>query len=383
MRALLADAADRWGTPLYVLDLDRAAANLARVREALPSALIAYAVKANQDPQLLARLVREGAGCEVVTAAELALAVRAGCRPGRIVMNGVGKTDAEAAEALHLGALVNAESLDELRALLGLAIPGARIGLRLNPGLAAATHPHLATGGTQSKFGIPLDAAPEALELARRAGVRVASVGAHLGSEIADPALYRALAGRLATLEAPMVDLGGGWASVELAGAIAHGAPDRQLIVEPGRSIVADAGWLLVRVVRLQPRDGLAYLVADAGMSELLRPVLYGADHPVALVRAGGAWEPPGVTHLAGPVCEAGDVMARDIGRWLDADALRAAGPGAVLAIERVGAYGAAMASAYNGRPRPAEVVVEGGEARLSRRRETLEDLVARDVGTA
>lgn len=354
-----------------------AAANLARVRAALPGALIAYAVKANHDPALLRRLVADGAGCEVVTAVELALAMRAGCAPERIVMNGVGKTDVEAAEALALGALVNAESLDELGALLALRIPGARIGLRLNPGIEAETHRHLATGAATSKFGIPISALDAALALARDAGVDIASVGAHIGSDIDDPGPYRALAARMAALEVPAIDLGGGWASVELAGALA----DRPgLIVEPGRSLVADAGWLLVRVVRVQPRDGFTYLVADAGMSELIRPALYGAEHPVSLVRAGAAFDPPPAVHLAGPVCEAGDVLVHDIGRWLDPGELRGAGPGAILAIGRAGAYGAVMASTYNGRPRPAEVVVAGGGARLSRRRETLEDLLVRDV---
>ncbi|MEO8247230.1 MAG: diaminopimelate decarboxylase [Chloroflexota bacterium] len=377
MSELLAAAADRWGTPLYVLDLDLAAANLVRVRAALPGALIAYAVKANHDPSLLRRLVAEGAGCEVVTGVELALAMRAGCPPSRIVMNGVGKTDVEAAEALRLGALVNAESLDELGALLALGVRDARIGLRLNPGIETATHRHLATGAATSKFGIPIDALDAALAMARDAGVTIASVGAHIGSDIDDPAPYRALAARLGALDVPAIDLGGGWASVELA----RGMADRPgLIVEPGRSLVADAGWLLVRVVRVQPRDGFAYLVADAGMSELIRPLLYGAEHPVSLVRAGTAFDAPATVHLAGPVCEAGDVLAHDIGRWLDPGELRAVGPGAVLAIGRVGAYGAVMASTYNGRPRPAEVVVEAGEARLSRRRETLEDLVARDA---
>jgi diaminopimelate decarboxylase len=321
--------------------------------------------------------VADGAGCEVVTGLELALALRAGCAPDRIVMNGVGKTDAEAEEALRLGALVNAESLDELRALLAMRVPGARIGLRVNPGIETDTHRHLATGAATSKFGIPIDALDAALGTARDAGVRVASVGAHIGSDIDDPAPYRELAARLGGLEVPAIDLGGGWASVELARTLG----DRPgLIVEPGRSLVADAGWLLVRAVRVQPRDGFAYLVADAGMSELIRPVLYGAEHRVSLVRGGMTFDAPATVHLAGAVCEAGDVLAHDIGRWLDPGELRAAGPGAILAIGRVGAYGAVMASTYNGRPRPAEVVVEAGEARLSRRRETLEDLVARDV---
>jgi diaminopimelate decarboxylase len=347
------------------------------VRDALPGALIAYAVKANHDPSLLRRLVREGAGCEVVTAVELALALRAGCSPQRIVMNGVGKTDAEAAEALRLGALVNAESLDELRALLALRVPGARIGLRLNPGIETDAHRHLATGSGTSKFGIPIEDVAAALALARDAGVAIASAGAHIGSDIDDAAPYRALAARLAALDVPSLDLGGGWASVELARMLA----DRPgLIVEPGRSLVADAGWLVIRVVRVQPRAGFAYLVADAGMSELIRPVLYAAEHPVSLVRPGAALGATATVHLAGAVCEAGDVLARDIGRWLPADDLQAAGPGALLAIGRAGAYGAVMASTYNGRPRPAEVVIEAGVARLSRRRETLEDLVARDA---
>ena len=260
-------------------------------------------------------------------------------------------------------------------------MPDARIGLRLNPGIEAATHPHLATGAAASKFGIPIAQAEVALDL-RSAGLAPASVGAHIGSDIAEPEPYRELAARIAALAdaagAPAIDLGGGWATVDMASLLDTGG--RRLIVEPGRSLVADAGWLVTRVVRIQPREAMTYLVVDAGMSELIRPVLYGADHPVSLVAGGGEVDVNGPIDLAGPVCEAGDVVARDIGRWLDREALRVAGPGALLAIERVGAYGAAMASVYNGRPRPAEVVIEAGVAHLSRRRETLDDLVSRDV---
>jgi diaminopimelate decarboxylase len=145
---------------------------------------------------------------------------------------------------------------------------------------------------------------------------------------------------------------------------------------------VADAGWLLTRVIRVQPRpaEGLTYLVADAGMTELIRPMLYGAVHPVSLVSPGTALDARVEVHLAGPVCEAGDVLARNLERSLSPPDLAGAGAGAVLAIGRAGAYGAAMASVYNGRLRPAEVVLEAGEPRLSRRRETLDDLVARDA---
>ncbi len=145
---------------------------------------------------------------------------------------------------------------------------------------------------------------------------------------------------------------------------------------------MAEAGWLLTRVVRVQPRpdSALTYLVADAGMAELIRPALYGADHPVTLLEHGVALDPGhGTVHLAGPVCEAGDIVAHDIGRWLPAAELRLTGTGALVAIGQAGAYGAAMASVYNGRPRPAEAVLDHGELVLSRRRETLDDLIARD----
>jgi diaminopimelate decarboxylase len=145
---------------------------------------------------------------------------------------------------------------------------------------------------------------------------------------------------------------------------------------------VADAGWLLTSVVRVQPRPAadLTYLVADAGMAEFIRPVLYGADHPVSLLAPGAALEPdPGAVHLAGPVCEAGDIVARDLGRWMTSAELGTAGTGALLAIGQAGAYGAAMASVYNGRLRPAQAALSHGELVLTRRRETLDDLTARD----
>ena len=399
-RARLAEAAERWGTPLYVTDLGLAAARLHAYADAFPSALVAYAVKANPDPQLLRRLVAEGAGAEVVTAVELALARRAGCPPERLVMNGAGKRDEEIHLALEAGALVNAESLDELAALLRIAAghDAPRVGLRLNPGVDSETHAHLATGAAGSKFGIPLAALPHALRAMRDARQPLAGMGAHIGSAVESVEAYGTLAATLseaaatasaAGLPPERIDLGGGLAVADdaaltaLAQAVGEHLPDTaRLILEPGRSLVADAGWLVTRVVRVQPRpeQGHAFLVADAGMTELIRPMLYGATHPVSMVAPGAALEFAGAVHLAGPVCEAGDVLAWDLARSLEAEELAAAGIGALLAVGRTGAYGAAMASVYNGRLRAAEAVIEGGELRLSRRRETLDDLVSRDV---
>jgi len=373
-RDALVAAAERWGTPLYVTDLDAASVAANAWRSALPDALVAYAVKANPDPLLLRRLADEGHGCEVVGPVELALALRAGFPPGRIVVNGVGQTDADLADALASGGLVNAESLGALDALLRAGGNG-RIGLRINPALDAATHPHLATGAAASKFGIALDELPAALERLHRAGTPLASIGAHIGSAIADPEPFGRLAILLAGLAkeagAERIDLGGGFDGEPeaVASAMRPHLPDlARVTVEPGRSIVAPAGWLLTRVVRAQARG---HLIADAGMTELLRPMLYGARHPVTVLEPGTSAAARTWT-LSGPICEAGDVLARDLEV--------VAGEGALLAIGEVGAYGLAMSSSYNGRLRPAQAVIDGGELRLSRRRETLEDLVARDT---
>jgi diaminopimelate decarboxylase len=371
--ALLVEAAARFGTPLYVTDLDDAASRASEWRVALPGALVAYAVKANPDPALLQRLAGEGIGFEVVGPVELALALRAGADPQRIVVNGVGQTDADLTAALATGALVNAESLEALHALL--AAGAGRIGIRVNPGIAADTHPHLATGAASSKFGIALDELPAVRRALDAAGRTLASVGAHIGSDIAEVGPFALLAELLADcsrdLNTSAVDLGGGFAGAPAAFAAAvhpHLPDPARLVVEPGRGIVAGAGWLLTRVVRVQARG---HLVADAGMTELIRPMLYGARHPVSVLEAGSA-ESERTWTLSGPVCEAGDVLAENLTLEV--------GEGALLAIGEVGAYGLAMASGYNGRLLPAQAVVENGAVRLSRRRQTLEDVVARDV---
>ncbi len=373
--SLLREAADRWGTPLDVTDLDRAAANAHAWRHAMPEALVAYAVKTNPDPALLARLATDGFGFEVVGPVELALALRAGADASRIVVNGVGQTDADLVAALATGALVNAESLGALDALLA-AGPG-RIGIRVNPGIDAGAHPYLATGAADAKFGIALDEVPEALSRVRAAGARLESVGAHIGSDLADPQPFRQVAELLASIAhdagAATMDLGGGFHGdpAAYAKAVRPALPEGiGVIVEPGRSIVAEAGWLLARVIRVQARG---HLVLDAGMTELIRPMLYGAHHPVTLIAPGARLAGARPWTLSGPICEAGDLLARDV------DLGPEAGEGALLAIREAGAYGLAMASTYNGRLRPAQVVIESGELRLSRRRETLEDLVARD----
>ncbi len=376
--AQLIDAAERWGTPLYVTDLDAALENARAWRTALPEALVAYAVKANPDPLLLRRLADDGFGFEVVGPVELALALRAGCPAERIVVNGVGQTNADLIAALRTGALVNAESVGALNVLMRSGVEG-RIGMRINPGLQSGAHPHLATGGADAKFGISLDELPSVLDRLQRSGVRLAAIAAHIGSGITDTAVYEGLAGLMVSLaedaSVTLIDLGGGFAGSPAAHAAAvrpHVLDTSRLIVEPGRSIVAAAGWLLTRVVQVQPRG---HLIADAGMTELLRPMLYGAHHPVTLLAPGAALpEREGAWTLAGPICEAGDVLAEEI------DLGQQAGEGALLAIGEAGAYGISMASNYNGRLRPAQVVITRGELQLSRRRETLDDLIARDA---
>ena len=371
--ALLVEAAERWGTPLYVTDLDAAVVAAQAWADALPGALVAFAVKANPDPALLSRLGAEGFGFEVVGSIELALALRAGAPPERIVVNGVGQTDADLADALATGALVNAESLGALRVLVQAG--GGRVGLRVNPALDAGAHPHLATGAASSKFGIGLDELPAAADAL--GGRSPASIGAHIGSEIAETEPFGRLAellGRLAEdLEVDRIDLGGGFAGSPAAYAMAvrpHLPETGRLIVEPGRSVVAEAGWLLTRVLRVQPRG---HLVADAGMTELIRPMLYGARHPVTLLVPGAPVQERAWT-VSGPICEAGDILADDI------ELGSQVGEGALLAIGRAGAYGLAMVSGYNGRLRPAQAVIEGGSVRLSRRRETLADVLSRDT---
>jgi diaminopimelate decarboxylase len=375
---LLVEAAERFGTPLYVTDLDRAATGARAWIDAFPGALIAYAVKANPDPVLLRRLAAGGLGFEVVGPVELALAVRAGASPDRVVVNGAGQTDDDLAAALATGALVNAESLGALKALLRSATStDARIGVRINPGIAADTHPHLATGAAGSKFGVALGELPAARRALEAAGGALKSIGAHIGSDIRDAAPFARLAELLARLAGELgterIDLGGGFTGPPeaLAAAVRPHLPrtDR-LIVEPGRGIVAEAGWLLTRVVRVQARG---HLVADAGMTELIRPMLYGARHPVSVLAAGSAVDERRWA-LSGPICEAGDLLATDL------DLGAGAGEGALLAIGDVGAYGLAMASGYNGRLLPAQAVIEAGEVRLSRRRQTLEDVIARDA---
>jgi diaminopimelate decarboxylase len=374
---LLREGARRWGTPLYVTDLDRAAANAAGWRDALPAGgLVAYAVKANPDPALLVRLAAEGFGFEVVGPVELAVARRAGADPAHIVVNGVGQTDADLVDALSSGALVNAESLGALDALL--AAGGGRIGLRINPGIDAGAHPHLATGAAASKFGVALAEVGDAISRVRSAGASLESVGAHIGSDLDDPEPFARLAMLLARVagEAGVtrIDLGGGFRGrpeAYAAAIVARLPDDVRIVVEPGRGIVGDAGWLLTRVVRVQARG---HLVLDAGMTELIRPVLYGARHPVTLVEPGGRLPRRGAWELSGPICEAGDRLAAGIDLGSDA------GEGALLAIGEAGAYGLAMASTYNGRLRPAQAVIESGAIRLSRRRESLDDVIARDL---
>jgi diaminopimelate decarboxylase len=391
----LATIAEATGTPVYVYSrrsiLDRLGA-LERACAGFDH-LICYSVKANSNLSVLALLGDAGAGADVVSGGELARARRAGIPADRIVYSGVGKTDDEIAAALDYGILLlNVESEPELVAVEAVAARMGRrapIALRLNPDVEAGTHDYVATGHADTKFGI---APRELIDLYQRiqASPHLAARGIdmHIGSQILTPEPFvRALGVMRETILTlrrqgivlSMLDLGGGLgitydretphSPAEFAAALEPLWSDLglRIILEPGRYLVGNAGVILTRVLYVKDTPTRTFVIVDAGMNDLIRPSLYGAFHRIDPVRA--ADRPPLTADWVGPICESGDFLARDREAWRPE-------PGELVCVREAGAYGMAMASNYNTRPRAPEVLVTGDQFRVVRRRETLDDLM-------
>ncbi|MEW6420541.1 MAG: diaminopimelate decarboxylase [Deinococcota bacterium] len=366
-------AAERFGTPLYVYDAAELDAALARVRSAFGEARVFYAMKANPNLTLLRRMLEAGVGFECVSAGEIARAEHVGASGDRVLVNGPAKSAEEYAAGAQLGATFIVDRAEEV----GLLPPRSKALVRVNPALAVSTHDHLATGAASSKFGVTLEQAPGVLRALREAGHDARGLHVHIGSAIRDASDFSAAFARLMELrprtgDLEVLDVGGGWgvaadlpgiAREARAAAAVFGA---QLWVEPGRYLVARAGTLLTRVVGTK-RTGRNFLLTDAGMTELLRPMLYGAQHPVTALWNGEAREQ---WDVAGPACESGDLLARDV-------SLPTPTPGDLLALGEAGAYGASMSSSYLTRSRPAEALWDGAGWILIRRRETPGDIWA------
>ena len=389
------------GTPAYVYDLDAVAAAYRRVAAAFEplGARVLYAVKANANLAVLGTLAGLGSGFDVVSGGELVRVLRAGGDPEACVFAGVGKTTEELALAVGHGVTVHVESADELDALQAVAARlerPARFAVRVNPDVEVDTHVNIQTGHDEAKFGVPVAVAHELLGRAARGELPLChpvGVHVHVGSQLPDPegvaagarvGLEVLEAGRAAGLELDWLDVGGGL-PVDYAGGSALGpelfaaalAPllagrNVRLAVEPGRALVARAGALVAGVLYRKHRSAGRMLVVDTGMHHLLRPALYQAVHRVRPLRAAPL---AGPTEVVGPICESTDVLATE------AD-LPDLAPGELVAFLDAGAYGMTMASNYNGQPRPAEIVVEGGVATVARRRETWEELLALETGT-
>ncbi len=394
--------ASRFGTPLYIYAAEDIRARLGLFAQEFAGIAhtVCYAVKANSSLVLLRLLAEAGCGFDIVSGGELERVRRAAPEAlGRVVFSGVGKQAWEIDAALQAGILLfNVESeaeLDLLQERAGELNLPAQFALRVNPDVAVATHPYISTGLREHKFGLPMERARELYaHAATLGGLQPAGVSVHIGSQIREVQPFaealtrvRTLIGELRSdgLEIRYVDAGGGLgieygeASFDPAAAVRayaealRGALDglgAHLLLEPGRFLVAQAGILLTRVLGTKANGSKRFVVTDAAMNDLIRPALYGAHHEVMPVREPET--PAAVVDLVGPVCESGDFFARD--RALAAEA------GDLLAILDAGAYGMSQSSNYNSRPRPAEVLLESGEARLIRRRETMDDLLAPEL---
>lgn len=390
------DIVEAVGTPVYVY-------SLAQLRDAFRAfddafadtrRLVCFSVKANSNLAVLRSFVNEGSGFDIVSGGELFRVLKAGADPGKVVFSGVGKTREEMEYALRSGILMfNVESEQEMEVLdrvaggMGTAAP---VSFRINPDVDPKTHPYIATGMKQSKFGIGVGPAAEAY---RRAvslpHVKVVGVDCHIGSQLTSTLPFSDAAARVRAFidalpqegaDIRYVDLGGGLGiryddeeppePGEYARALVDGVRglDVTLVLEPGRSLVGNAGVLVTRVLYLKRTEARNFVVVDGAMNDLVRPALYGAFQSVRPVFRREA--EPMTADIVGPICESGDFLARD--RSIPTPA-----QGDLLAVMSAGAYGFTMASNYNTRPRAPEVLVDGGEFAVVRERETLESLVA------
>jgi diaminopimelate decarboxylase len=390
----LSEIAESAGTPTYVYShaaLEKAYRELDDALSGLDH-MVCYAVKANGNLAVLRTLASLGAGADIVSGGELYRAMRAGFDPKKVVFAGVGKTEDELMAGLGERILLfNVESASELEHLERFSArhgKRARVSLRINPDVTPETHSHISTGQGTSKFGIPVD---EALALAERVVeyrcLDLIGVHQHIGSQITKLAPYAESVEKSAGLveelkrrgfDIKYFNIGGGLGirykdeevptPKELVDAVRPilEATGTKILCEMGRYIAGNAGVLLTRVIYRKKSGGKNFLVADAGMNDLLRPSLYDAYHQVRSVNDGDAVAP---ADLVGPVCESGDYLAQD-------RELPDAAEGDLLALMSAGAYGFSMASNYNSRPRPAEVLVKGGRWFVVREREHLADLV-------
>ncbi len=398
----LSTLAERHGTPLYVYSRATIAARMATLRDAFgPETEICYAVKANSNLSLLRLLASLGAGFDVVSSGELLRLRAAGVPTERAVFAGVAKQRDEIELALRLGIRTfHVESPHELPWLAAAAAAHgtkARVALRMNPDVDPATHRHISTGKKENKFGLTFDVAAQLVaEIAASPHLQLVGYQFHLGSQLTSPKPYVDAFDRVAEFVDADPRRGDGVETFDFGGGfgVPYRAGDKQLdltelaatlqaklrprgwraVIEPGRFLVAEAGILLTRVIGTKGSDAKRFVLVDAAMNDLMRPALYDAWHDVVPVRRNGSARPVSVD-VVGPVCESSDFLAKDRVMPLPHQ-------GDLLAVLGAGAYGASMASQYNSRRRPAEILVDGSTATVIRRRETHEELWAAELPT-
>jgi len=394
----LADIATGVGTPCYVYSRAYVEARWRDFDQAFGTRdhLVCYAVKANSSLAVLGVLARLGSGFDIVSIGELERVIRAGGDPARVVFSGVGKTEAEMRRALQLGIhcfnVESAPELERLNRVAGDLRKLAPVSLRVNPDVDARTHPYIATGLKESKFGIPVADAAQIYRLALdMPHLRITGVDCHIGSQLTESTPFADAIARVMVLVNELrtagitlqhIDLGGGlgiryrdetpptpreYVSTLVRAVDGAGGAKMRILIEPGRAVVGNAGVLLTSVEYLKHGDTKNFAIVDAAMNDLMRPALYDAWHDVipVLKRIGE----PRIYDVVGPVCESGDFLARE-------RALRVE-PGDLLALCSAGAYGSSMSSSYNTRPRCPEVMVDGTRFHVTRRRETLDELLA------
>ncbi|MBK9027898.1 MAG: diaminopimelate decarboxylase [Propionivibrio sp.] len=394
----LADIAARFGTPCYVYSRAALEAALDEFQQELTGidSLVCYALKANSSLAVLNVFARRGAGFDIVSIGELQRALAAGADPKKIVFSGVGKSAPEMAYALDTGILCfNVESapeLDRLNEVAGGLKKKAPISLRVNPDVDAKTHPYISTGLKENKFGVAYE---DALEVYQHAAclpnLEITGIDCHIGSQLLDPAPFAEALDKLLLLIDQLaargihlhhIDLGGGLGIrykdeeaptvKDYLRPLLQALKDRSLkiLFEPGRRLVGNAGVLLTRVEYLKPGEAKNFAIVDAAMNDLARPALYDAWHDIVAVSPRSV--APRDWDIVGPICESGDFLGRNRSLAIE--------PGDLLAVMSAGAYGMVMSSNYNTRPRAAEVMVDGTEVHLIRRRETVEELYAHET---